>query len=222
MKKTLLVLAALVATSLTGFSQGNVLLSGSLRGIWTTAQNNVAGSQGDNVALLFYTSAPDLTAIFATAGGGSPTNSTSGNAGYSVSTAWTALLAGAIQVNGPSSSSPAIATITGTTGTFSFNSSTAWAASNLSGSTTYSAVEIAWNPTGGNTTIALAAANNALVGWSKVFSYTTTTGATAPANVNTLANAYGVGGVVTPTPEPGTMALAALGGASLLLVRRRK
>jgi PEP-CTERM motif len=28
--------------------------------------------------------------------------------------------------------------------------------------------------------------------------------------------------VVTPTPEPGTMALAALGGASLLLFRRRK
>ena len=223
MKKTIIAALALAITSVSAFSQGNISFGGIGHGIWTTANNNYTTSQGDDVALLFFTSAPNLTAIFASAGSGSSTNSASGNAGYSVATAWTTLLNGAIQLNGVSSSSPAIANITGTQGTFTYNGGVAFSANNVTGGTTYSAIEIAWNPTGGNTTIALAAANNALVGWSQVFSYTPTTGSVTPTTLSSgLVGSFGVGGTVAPTPEPGTMALAALGGASLLLFRRRK
>jgi hypothetical protein len=102
-----------------------------------------------------------------------------------------------------------------------YNSSKGYFAGNLTGGVTYNFYEVAWYAGAANqySTLALAAAGNTYVGWSQVFSYTALTGG-VPANL-TASNVgnFDVGGIV---PEPSTMALAGLGGLSLLLFRRRK
>jgi hypothetical protein len=81
----------------------------------------------------------------------------------------------------------------------------------------YTAYLVSW--TGGWATPALAASNGAAVGWSTPYNWT------AGSSVSTL-NTPSIAGFGTfipvATPEPGTMALAALGGASLLMFRRKK
>jgi len=229
MKKTIIIAATVALASVSAFAQGNVSFGGILHGVYTASTGTYQASQNDNVALLFFATDPTTTinTIFAGPATGSATNASAGNnsanSGYSTSAAWTALLNGAIQVDGTVASTPAVATITGTIGTFTYNGGTAFSADNLTGGTTYSAIEIAWIPgTGNNNTIALASAAGAYVGWSKVFSYTPTTGSVTPTTLSSsLVGFYGVGGTVVSAPEPGTMALAALGGASLLLFRRR-
>jgi hypothetical protein len=92
--------------------------------------------------------------------------------------------------------------------------------------------------TGGWSSLSLAVANNAAYG---IISFVQAVGPVPPTPI-TVANDIGLGGLSTlansplsaanggsedlimagPVPEPGTMALAALGGASMLLFRRRK
>jgi len=87
---------------------------------------------------------------------------------------------------------------------------------------TYELVVVAWDAAAGATAITSGSYN--AIGWSNPFSYTTGANVT-DGNGTTLLNTDGMikFGVapVAATPEPGTMALAALGGASLLLFRRR-
>jgi hypothetical protein len=89
-----------------------------------------------------------------------------------------------------------------------------------SGGGTASIIAIGWNSA--YATPQLAQANNSPVGWSAVFTYAYKAGpvpgpAGTPGNMNGLFQ-FGV----APVPEPATMALAGLGGLSLLLFRRRK
>jgi hypothetical protein len=82
------------------------------------------------------------------------------------------------------------------------------------GGNSYEMYAIAWNSA--YATPALAAANGAAVGWSSSFLYAT--GVSSLATVTATAiPAFGVFAV----PEPSTMALAGLGGLSLLFFRRR-
>ena len=234
MKKTLSIAAALVIASASAFAQGNVALSGTLHGIWNNTANGAF--QGWQIAgafdtTLLFAPASTVSALsgFVNGANGSGTNSvannTTGALNYSVATAWTDVESdmGAtwFQVNGAASAATVLATGTAS-GTFSYNSGTAWSAGNTTGGTTYSVYELSWytGPSAAWTTLALAEANNAYIGWSKVVQYVPTTGAVAPTTLN-AANLgyYGVGGLV---PEPSTMALAGLGGLSLLLFRRRK
>jgi len=77
----------------------------------------------------------------------------------------------------------------------------------------YNMYVVAWNSAYSNPTAAALAGS--LVGWSQMFTYAT--GATALSTVvQTSIPAFGV------VPEPSTIALAGLGGLSLLLFRRRK
>lgn len=220
MKKTLLIgtVAALIAVS--SYGQGFINFQGYVHGVGNnyTTPGTVTYSTGIDVQLLF-APASTSTAVSSIA-------ASSGTAVYNVATAWSSILndENFAAVNGPSSSATAIASTTATGG-FTYNSSAAYSVANLAAGTTYTFYEVAWytGSSGQYTTMSAAAAAGMYVGWSKSFQYTATVSASPPpATMNSsLVPAFDVGGVVV-TPEPSTMALAAIGGASLLLFRRRK
>ena len=88
-------------------------------------------------------------------------------------------------------------------------------------STAYTLMLVSWNGSLYSTLAAAEAAGNGAIGFSAPIQYTSGTGPTD----NTVASApFAQFGTFVPAivPEPGTMALAALGGASLLLFRRKK
>jgi len=228
MKKVILTAALAIVASLSSFAQGNIIFSGSIHEVgndtngtysasWTTAGNF-------DVALLFSSSASTaLTALSSAPYGGSATN----GATYSTSGAWAAVasdLGGTwFQVDGSNSPAGPLVATGGSSGTWAYNQSTFFSAANVTAGTTYSAYELAWNTQGGTlTTLAQAEAAGASIGWSTVFSYTPTSGATTPTTINAgLASYYGVGGI-SAVPEPMTAALAGLGGLALLGLRRKK
>jgi hypothetical protein len=110
--------------------------------------------------------------------------------------------------------------------------------SGLGGGSSAQMVVIGWSANIGTTIAALqqylngqgalyVAGNNGWVGESLVSQAITpgTLGSTSPSGIFGVAPAFIPGfvlGEVIPTPEPGTLALCALGGASLLMLRRKK
>jgi hypothetical protein len=86
-------------------------------------------------------------------------------------------------------------------------------------STPYTLMLVSWDRQ--YSSFANAAANNGAIGWSVPIQVTSGTGLTDNSVTSAPFGQFGTfpGG---PVPEPGTMALAALGGASLLLFRRKK
>lgn len=77
--------------------------------------------------------------------------------------------------------------------------------------------EIAWLAAYGSTPAAAQSAGSPL-GWGNVFSYSLVASTSTPGPISG-ANGFGT---FLPIPEPSTLALAGLGGLSLLLFRRRK
>lgn len=85
--------------------------------------------------------------------------------------------------------------------------------------TTYAVIVVAWKTDGGlYTTPQAAAAAGAPIGWSPVLDYTP--GSAPPAVPPSPIDPSSFG--IWATPEPTTLTLAALGGISMILVRRRK
>ena len=94
----------------------------------------------------------------------------------------------------------------------------------MSGTTagnTYELIMVGWNASAGAS--AILNGTYAAIGWSNPFNYLTGTSASDP-NGQTLLSSSGMNqfGIAPVVPEPGTLALAALGGASLLAFRRKK
>jgi len=223
MKKIMLVAAMATLTTVCSYGQGFVNYQGFLHGIGNnyTTPGTVTYNAGIDVELFFAPSTAS-SAVSAIAASSSPASLS-----YSVATAWSDILGDSnfAPVNGLSGAQTALAS-TAANGGFTYNGSSAYGANNLVGGTTYHMYEVAWytGVSGTDNTLALASSHNEYVGWSQVFNYTpTTSGNPAPATFSSaLVGTYLVGGTITPSPEPSTMALAALGGASLLLFRRRK
>jgi hypothetical protein len=106
-------------------------------------------------------------------------------------------------------------------GALSYNGGTTFQLANTLAGSTYEFVVIGWDNLGGDSTLEQAMADNVALGWSGSFDYTTgvCTGMTVSDFSESGETAFGVAG---PAPEPATLALAGLGGLSMLLIRRRK
>lgn len=150
---------------------------------------------------------------------------TSTQAGYTDAQAWTAILgSGFTPAVNSANSTPAIL-LTAANGYVNYNGGASFGVtgtSSPSGTTQYALFMVGW--TGGYADLATAASNHAPVGWSTVFTYTAgQNGSSSVANFATAApgTAFGVFSPVV-VPEPTTLALAGLSGASLLLFRRKK
>lgn len=222
--KKIIIIAALVVVGIGSYAQGNVSVAGAVGGVWnnyTTPGTPVTTAGGFYVSLLF---APDnsVSALSAISSTGSATN---GTTSYSATTAWndisSDLSSGWFVLDGTSGSALSIAASGPLKGTFSYNSGSSWAAANITAGTTYEVYEIAW--ASGYTTEAAALAADAYVGWSTVFTYTPTSGANQPTAISPGNNVgyYSIGGAAA-TPEPTTIALAGLGIAGLVALRRKK
>ena len=224
MKKLLVVLTLVGAVSATALAQGNFQFSGASKGVWdnySTANGHISG-QNIDVSFFWGTGTPLIQGIagsgFGSSGGGiyTPTNGVTTGTTFSVSTAWTDILTDPNFHMATNGVTPVVQLASSSNGGFSYNGGTGFAINAASGQA-YNVFVIGWNATYADPFAAQAAGS--AVGWSQVFSYTATTGVTQPALMSGSALPFGV---ISSTPEPGTMALAALGGASLLLFRRRK
>jgi hypothetical protein len=230
MKKTIFVLTAIIGLTLQSFGQGQlVFANGSTSKVFTnsTASStsgigvNISGA-GNYIFALFYNAVTNSSSTAGVSASATPWNS----GGWSMA------------------DGSGYATNTGSAGRISGVVNPLYTSISALAPGIFPNLEIiGWNTEGGTintlsdfeTAYAAALAQNVGVfsglyyGYSSVGSIQLGNG-TAPLNSNLMGistgqiGAFTLGQVlgVTPTPEPGTMALAALGGASLLLFRRRK
>src|SRR5208282_2519663 len=222
--KKILVIATLAAfAALTSYGQGEINYQGFFHGVgnnYTTPGTVTFGSTGIDIEL-FYAPASTTTAVSAIAASSSPASLT-----YSVATAWADIMGNAAfqPVDGSSGTPPALMPAVANGGG-TYNGGASYSAANLLPNVTYTLYEVAWYTGATDQYSTLALANgNAYVGWSQAFQYTPVTSTGSPPPTPTTMNQglvgnYVVGGII---PEPTTIALAGLGGLSLLLFRRRK
>jgi len=230
MKKLIIssVLGIVVAAS-SAFGQGWAELVTSPHFIWddtgTYSGATISNPRFDSsfdVAMMYGTGTPAVAAIAA----GNPTNNstlgaTTSYSPFSATAAWSDIMNDANFAIASSNSVAWVATGTASGGS-SANGGSEFAVAGSTALTTYSVFLIAWNTEGGTLlTPQAASAAGAAVGWSPTFSYQFQA---APPTGNAPAQpaftAFGIG--YYPTPEPTTLALAGLGGISMLFLRRRK
>jgi len=147
-------------------------------------------------------------------------NTTSQNTvGYSATQAWTAIMSGQFTPAVNAATSGSVVALTSATGAIAYNGSASFGITGTSAGTTYTLYEVSYLASFG--TLAAAAAANSAVGWSAPIQYTAVSSIGTPQNTSGLFPSFGTF-VPVPAPEPATLALAGLSGASLLLFRRRK
>lgn len=221
MKKTLIVAAALVATSVASFAQGSFLFSGNSKGIWdnySTSAGHLTGETLD-VSFLVGTGTPEIASI-ATSVATNAASTTFGTS-FANATAWSDILSDPNFSLATSSGTNMISVVSASNGSFQGNGSQSFLVTGTTAGATYTVYAIAWNSA--YATPALAAAAHSAVGWSAAFSYVSgNPGALPPTSPASFAAGMTAFGVVPGTvPEPGTIALAGMGIASLLAFRRR-
>jgi len=213
-------LAALVAaTGMTAFGQGYVLFA--------TSKNNVYdgfSTPGTGVV------APgDVTATFLWA----PTGTTDPLGAGASSTGSTSAAGAWASIESMLSSGWSVAVNAGTSnevdkadnnggvqaGAISYNSSVSFALQGTTGGSSYEFVVIGWDNLTGAGTLEQAEDPQA-VGWSSAFTYAT--GATSGSTISNFSVSGETPFGISPVPEPASLALAGLGGLSMLFLRRRK
>ncbi len=229
MKKLILMSSlAIMFVSLSAFGQGYFTFTGSTRQVWDgwstagVAKNDITNS----VAFLWGSGTPLVdsiqSAVSTNALAGVSASGTT-NGAYSVTTAWADILGdSSFHLATNFANGLVVTTNSNANGSwvYQFNGGQAFGVTNTAPNFLYQIFAIGWDNAGGlYLTPQAAAAAGVYVGWSSVFNYTST-------DVPPLGNppamtitSFGVAGAV---PEPGTMALAGLGGLLLLAFRRRK
>lgn len=225
--------------SVAAFAQGEFAFAGAgARSVWNVFNSSGTAYTSNNIscAFLFGTGTPLVDSIYSK----TTTNGSTTMSSAQVQAAWTAILTDSsfMLASNYANSTLAVAT-SSSTGVYAYtppggSAGGAFAVSgSASGGATYNVFVIGWDSQYASPQAAAAAGS--AVGWSQTFSYVSPNGPNSPpagtpgtflsavtaqyGNNNALQ--FGVYGV-SAVPEPGTMALAALGGASLLLFRRRK
>jgi hypothetical protein len=230
MKKQLILAALLTGIAASSFAQGYCVFGTSGKSwVWdnfsTPGTSQVGGTAGANINLAFLIGSTANTPLLGNTGNGSGnTTAFSQSAGTTI---WTDIMSdpnftiahnqtGGAIVQTPVNTSSLVR------GGWSFGGGSSFQVQNFVGGS-YKVVVVGWDAA--YATLAAAQAANAAVGWSSAFTYTLQPDlSTAPSTFNGSGmTAFGVTPItVAAVPEPSTMALAALGGASLLLFRRRK
>jgi hypothetical protein len=211
MKKQLIIAAMAMAVSLNAFAQGYVNFQNTTHSVYdgfTTPATPAQAPGNVYVGFLWGTGA----SLIGNAGSPNTANSTSSQAN------WTALLNDPSYQVASNFTGGAIldALVTSGLGKGNYNFGASVGVAGMAANTAYNIIVFAWASSAGANPFA-AASSGAALGWTSTFSYTTGT------SISTLPNfsngAFGVN--VIPVPEPTTIALASLGGLSLLAFRRR-
>ena len=214
MKKTIIAVALAVAASGSAFAQGYFQIQGTGQPIKQTFVSGTSASASGNVDFAILWGLTTATPLIGTQG--SPTASSSTVA----ATSWTSLLSDPSFQLAFNATTTALITGLTTTGLGAGNFSAGDVPiTGTSPGSSYSLIVIGWNSAFSTPQAAQTA--GAAVGWSAPITYAAGTSiATMPTLTTSGLTAFGVDPLATP--EPGTMALAALGGASLLMFRRKK
>jgi hypothetical protein len=134
--------------------------------------------------------------------------------------AWAAILNGQFNLATNATTGALVTQLSGANGSVIYNGSVSFPVTGTAPDTTYTVYMIGWDAH--YATPALAAAANgglgAALGWSLPFQFTAGQFYYALPNLIPFGNNFGT---LPPVPEPATMALAALGGVSLLVFPRR-
>jgi len=237
MKKQITLLAAMIAASgFTAFGQGYMTFSGGTHTVYdefTTAGVGVGAADMDVIALWAPTTATDsLGTGVATTGVTSEQSSVLTTIANMISTGgWATIVNSEAGTTGVGN---LVSVPTTTKGQFTYNggydTTAAIEASGVSLGETIQLVVIGFNSSAtlsGQSDPFTGASNLNDIGWASSFDYLTGASSTDPDGGNSLSAdglaAFGVSPLqVTPTPEPTTLALAGLGGLSMLFLRRRK
>jgi hypothetical protein len=219
MKKIIPILAVFALT-VNAFSQGFLFSSTKAQGVYFTPGYGGAALGNGTITVGFLIGAPSTASAI---GAGVSTNAQTPLA----STSWSTILNDPnfhFATNGASLVTVAVNNSGLAQGGYSYNGGAAFVPTGTTAGNTYSVFVVAWSSAYANPW--LAAAGNSFLGYSSVFQY-----ASSPNSASAAPSFAAAGGtanlpfgvdIVSSVPEPGTMALAALGGASLLLFRRRK
>jgi len=220
--KKLVLISTLIASfaGLSAFGQGYFQFVTGKSQAWTGFNGGAAAlSTSVNVAFLWAPSGavPSVSAL----GVSVPNSTTVAASTYTTAAAWTAILTDPNFTLAVASANSTIAVQrTAANGGAAFNSNIAFGVTDTSVGTAYTLFIIGWNGAFATPALAQAAAGTTgYVGWSQPFAYTAYAQSAVPTSFGALGGQFGVAGMV---PEPSTMALAGLGGLSLLLFRRRK
>jgi hypothetical protein len=216
-----LVTASLAATS--AFGQGWISLSSSRSQVYdgfTTAGTAALNTGTIDVGLFWAANAtanPMASLLASTPTSGNSTTTES----YTVSQAWTTLLSASgwtLAQNAQNGNSSVISP-TATKGSVSYNSGNNFDITGTTAGASYAFLEVSWNAAYATPTLAQAAGS--AIGWSYMASLATGISST---DLNTTSPTFANYGTFVPAviPEPTTLALAALGGAAMLMIRRKK
>lgn len=219
MKKQIAILATILAAGgLSALGQGYVNFTSSPHDVYDAFTSGTATyAPGDVEATFLWSStgANDLLSAGIPTTGGSVTSGWSDIATMIASGTWSVANNATTAAEADVADHASGVTIGGIGyGSFDLNMGSVAAGS------TITMVVVGWDNLTGGTTLESAEAANAALGWSSAFSYTT--GASSSTPVDTLNTAGFTAFGVSPTPEPTTLALAGLGGLSMLFLRRRK
>lgn len=141
--------------------------------------------------------------------------------GLSVSQSWAAILNGQFTPAVNNTTGALASALCSLNGTIAYLNGAAFPVTGTTPNTSYTVYMIGWDANYATPALAAAAYGGlgAAVGWSNPFQYTSVNSIGTPNSMVGQAAPFGTFG---PVPEPGTFALATLGGLSLLAFRHRK
>jgi hypothetical protein len=219
MKKLILTITLGTAMSCSLFAQGNFIFGTGGNRVdddWTTPGTGV-GNSLDDVALFIELTGTGATPAVVTAGGGAVgTSAAQLPNGLSEAQAWTDILGDSTFTLATNNGTglAVLGTTTGAGGVLYDSGATFTVTGTLASGFTATVYIVGYD--------AADTFGTGPVGWSSAFTYTYAAGPVpGPSSTPGNMNAVTPFGVAVSAPEPGTMALAGLGGISMLLFRRR-